>query len=240
MIGVMTEPARSPSTAEEEAYEYILERIRSGHYAADDRLIPEEIAAEIGMSRMPIREAFRRLAAEGLVTIRPNRGCVVSGLTLDGIFEVFEVRSVLEGLAVRLAMPKIDRSVLADLRLLLERMEISEERDADSWLADHYRFHEYLCGLSARPKLIGQIRTLHVAIEPYLRVYCHHVNKSRSADEAHRVLVDTLSTGDVRAAEDAMREHILGTAPLLASFLNEMPSGLRRLASPRRQQAVAP
>jgi DNA-binding GntR family transcriptional regulator len=238
--GVMTKPHRSVSTAEEEAYEYILVRIRSGHYAPDDRLIPEEIAAEIGMSRMPVREAFRRLAAEGLVTIRPNRGCVVSGLTVDEIFEVFEVRSVLEGLAVRLAMPKIDRSALADLRLLLERMEISDELDADSWLADHYRFHEYLCGLSARPKLMGQIRTLHVAIEPYLRVYLHHVKKSRSAGEAHRVLVDTLSTGDVRAAEDAMREHVLGTAPLLASFLNETPSGLRRVASPRRKQMVEP
>lgn len=237
--GVRAEARRSVSTAEEEAYEYILVRIRSGHYAPNDRLIPEEIAAEVGMSRMPVREAFRRLAAEGLVTIRPNRGCVVSGLTLGEIFEVFEVRSVLEGLAVRLAMPKMDRSVLADLRLLLKRMEVSEKLDGDKWLEDHYRFHEYLCGLSGRPKLIAQIRTLHVAIEPYLRVYRHHAKKSRSAGEAHRVLVDTLSAGDVRAAEDIMREHVLGTAPLLASFLHETQFDLRRSLTPRRQNRAA-
>src|ERR1700722_1081209 len=126
-VGVLAESSRSTPTAEEEAYEHILVQIRSGRYAPNDRLIPEEIAADAGMSRMPVREAFRRLAAEGLVTIRPNRGCVVSGLPLDEIFEVFEVRSVLEGLAVRLAMPKIDRSVLADLRLQLKRMEMSEK-----------------------------------------------------------------------------------------------------------------
>jgi DNA-binding GntR family transcriptional regulator len=237
--GVMTEPRRSASTAEEEAYEYILVRIRSGRYAPNDRLIPEEIAADVGMSRMPVREAFRRLAAEGLVTIRPNRGCVVSGLTLDEIFEVFEVRSVLEGLAVRLAMPKIDRSVLADLRLQLKRMEMSEKLEGDKWLEDHYRFHEYLCGLSARPKLIAQIRTLHVAIEPYLRVYRHHAKKSRSAGEAHRVLVNALAAGDVRAAEEAMRDHVLGTAPLLAAFLHETQFDLRRSAVPGHPHRAA-
>jgi DNA-binding GntR family transcriptional regulator len=239
-VGVLAESSRSTTpTAEEEAYEHILAQIRSGRYAPNDRLIPEEIAAELGMSRMPVREAFRRLAAEGLVTIRPNRGCVVSGLTVEEIFEVFEVRSVLEGLAVRLAMPKIDRSVLADLRLLLERMEVTEKLEGDKWLEDHRRFHEYLCGLSGRPKLMAQIRTLHVAIEPYLRVYRHHAKKSRSAGEAHRVLVDIIAAGDDSAAEDAMREHVLGTAPLLAAFLNETQFDLRRSATPRRLHKAA-
>ena len=237
--GVLADSGRSISTAAEEAYGYILLRIRSGHYGPNHRLIPEEIATEIGMSRMPVREAFRRLAAEGLVTIRPNRGCVVSGLTLDEIFEVFEVRSVLEGLAVRLAMPRMDRSIVADLRLLLERMEVSERLDGDKWLEDHCRFHEYLCGLSGRPKLMAQIRTLHVVIEPYLRVYRHHARKSRSADEAHRVLVERLVAGDVRAAEDAMREHVLGTAPLLASFLHETQFDDRRPATADGQRKAA-
>ena len=68
-------------TAEEEAYSHILQRIRSGQYRSGDRLIPEEIATEIGTSRMPVREAFRRLATEGLVDIRPHRGAVVRKLS---------------------------------------------------------------------------------------------------------------------------------------------------------------
>src|SRR4029453_13795672 len=89
------------TTAEEEAYRHIQRVLRVGRYKPGERLIPEEIAAEIGMSRMPVREAFRRLASDGLVVLRPNRGCVVAGLTVDELFEIFEIRSVLEGLAVR-------------------------------------------------------------------------------------------------------------------------------------------
>ena len=89
------------------------------------------------------------------------------------------------------------------------------------------------------PKLIAQIRTLHVAIEPYLRVYRHHAKKSRSAGEAHRVLVNALAAGDVRAAEEAMRDHVLGTAPLLASFLRETQFDLRRSAVPGHSHRAA-
>ena len=204
------------STAEEEAYRHLLRAIRSGRYKPGDRLIPEEIASEIGMSRMPVREAFRRLASEGLVVIRPNRGCIISGLTIPQVYEAFEIRSVLEGLAVRLAMPRIDAAALRELERLLEVMN-----DAPAeWVANHSKFHDYLCGLSGRPKLMRQIRTLHASIEPYLRIYLHHAKKMRTADAAHRVLLKALRSGDADRAEATMRAHVLGTAPILANFLN--------------------
>jgi DNA-binding GntR family transcriptional regulator len=203
-------------TAEEQAYRHLLQAIRSGRYKAGDRLIPEEIAAEIDMSRMPVREAFRRLATEGLVIIRPNRGCIISGLTVSQIYEVFEIRSVLEGLAVRLAMPRIG---VAALRELEQQLDVMKADPAD-WVANHTRFHDYLCGLSERPKLIRQIRTLQVAIEPYLRIYLHHARKPRSADASHRVILRALKSGDAQHAESEMRAHILGTAPILANFLD--------------------
>jgi DNA-binding GntR family transcriptional regulator len=209
------------STAEEEAYCHIIACIRTGRYARNDRLVPETIAAEIGMSRMPVREAFRRLATEGLVVIRPNRGCVVSGLTISEIVEVFQIRSALEGLAVRLAAPQLSDAVFDDLNQLLHRMETSEASDTDRWLEDHYRFHDYVCSLSGSQKLIAQIRTLHVSIEPYLRMYRHHAPKQRSAAEAHKILFDALKTRDAEKAEQAMRDHVLGTTPLLAAFLND-------------------
>jgi len=209
-------PERVSGTAEEEAYRHLLRAIRSGRYKAGDRLIPEEIAAEINMSRMPVREAFRRLATEGLVVIRPNRGCTISGLTIDEIYEVFEIRSVLEGLAVRLAMPRINAAAIRELEGLREAMN---ESPAD-WVLNHSKFHDYLCGLSGRPKLMRQIRTLHVSIEPYLRIYLHHAEKTRSADAAHRVILDALRAGDADQAEAVMRAHVMGTAPLLANFIN--------------------
>ncbi|MDF2995482.1 MAG: transcriptional regulator [Xanthobacteraceae bacterium] len=209
--------ALSNGTAEEEAYRHVLAGIRTGRFKAGDRLIPEELAGEIGMSRMPVREAFRRLATEGLVVLRPNRGCMVAGLTVEEMYEVFEIRSVLEGLAVRLAMPRLDAEAFDELERLLERM-VRSGTAGGGWVSRHRELHEYICGFSHRPKLIRQIAALHITIEPYLRIWFDHAEKPLSAEAEHRAIIDALKTGDTAHAERQMAEHILTTAPDLAAF----------------------
>lgn len=209
----------APATAQDEAYRAILRDIRGGRYEPGERLIPETIARELAMSRMPVREAFQRLANEGLVVIRPNRGCVVSGLTIDEIYEAFEIRAVLEGLAVRLAMPRIDAAVLAELDGHLARMRRAGDAGGGDWLARHQEFHAYICGLSGRPKLIAQIAALHIAVEPYMRVWLHHVARPTTATERQDEVVEAIRTGDAEQAEAVMREHVMRTAPRLAEFL---------------------
>jgi DNA-binding GntR family transcriptional regulator len=209
---------RAAATAEEEAYRHVQQALRLGRYRPGERLIPEDIAAEIGMSRMPVREAFRRLAAEGLVVLRPNRGCIVAGLTLDELYEAFEMRSVLEGLAVRLAMPRIDEEVLDELERLLDRMERAGRTGSSDWVMRHQEFHGRIYALSERPKLIRQISALHVVIEPYMRIWFDYVDKPLSAREEHAALISALRSGDARHAEQVIQDHILGTAPVLADF----------------------
>lgn len=211
-------PSNYAATAEEEAYRHIQEALRLGRYKSGDRLIAEDIAAEIGMSRMPVREAFRRLAADGLVVLRPNRGCIVAGLTLDELYEVFEMRSVLEGLAVRLAITRFDEDVLDELERLLERMERAGQSGSSDWVVRHQEFHGRIYALSGRPKLIRQISALHVVIEPYMRIWFDYVDKPLSSREEHNALIAALRSGDARHAEQIMRDHILGTAPMLADF----------------------
>jgi DNA-binding GntR family transcriptional regulator len=209
---------RAPATAEEEAYRHVQQALRLGRYKPGDRLIPEDIAAEIGMSRMPVREAFRRLASDGLVLLRPNRGCIVAGLTLDELYETFEIRSVLEGLAVRLAAPRIDAEAIDDLERFVERMERAGTSGSSDWVVRHQEFHARIYTLSGRPKLIRQIAALHVAIEPYMRIWLDYVDKPLSAREEHEAVIDALRLGDPRHAEQVMQDHILGTAPMLAEF----------------------
>ncbi len=220
MTGLSTSETFSSGTAEEEAYLYVLKAIRTGRLAPGTRLIPEDIAGEIGMSRMPVREAFRRLSTEGLVLIRTNRGCVVAGLSVEEIYEVFEMRSVLEGLAVRLATPRLDGDDFAELERLLARMQRGDQA-SDDWVTPHREFHEYLCSFSRRPKLIRQIARLHAAIEPYLRIWFHHAEKPVSADEDHRVILEALRAGDAARAESVIERHILDTAPALAAVVGE-------------------
>lgn len=210
--------AHLASTAEEEAYLHLQQAMRLGRYKPGDRLIPEEIAAEIGMSRMPVREAFRRLAADGLVTLRPNRGCIVAGLTLDEIHETFEIRSVLEGLAVRLATPRMTSENFEELDRLLGRMERAGQSRSSDWVLRHQEFHAYIYGLSGRPKLIRQITALHVVIEPYMRIWFDYVDKPLSAREEHKKLIDALKSGNARDAEMVMQDHIIETASMLADY----------------------
>ncbi len=207
------------ATAEEEAYRHIQKALRVGRYKPGDRLIPEVIAAEIDMSRMPVREAFRRLASDGVVILRPNRGCVVAGLTVDELYEVFEIRSVLEGLAVRLAMPRFDEEEFEELVRLLDRMERAGQSSGSDWVVRHQEFHGRICALSRRPKLIHQIATLHAVVEPYMRIWFDEVEKPLSAREEHAALIEAFRSGDAGRAERVMQEHILGTAPVLAEFV---------------------
>lgn len=221
------------ATAQDEAYMAILDGIRAGRYQPGERLIPEHFAQELAMSRMPVREAFQRLANEGLVLIRPNRGCVVSGLTIDEIVENFEMRSVLEGLAVRLAMERVDETVLAELDDHLMRMELSGLAGGADWLTLHQAFHIHICALAGRPKLLRQVTALHIAVEPYLRIWLHHVDQPRTATRTQHVVVDAMRTGDAAFAETTMREHVMRTVPRLVEFL-------RPGASPGRGRARAP
>ncbi|KKW67621.1 hypothetical protein AAV94_09425 [Lampropedia cohaerens] len=206
------------STAEQDAYHHIHAAIRMGRYQAGQRLVPETIAAEIGTSRMPVREAFRRLAAEGLVTIRPNRGAVVTGLDVADMQEVFEMRAVLEGLAVRLALPRVTRTVLQTLDDLLDRIDDRDENLAD-WTTAHRHFHETLCRLSGRPRLVRQIASLHSLVEPHMRLWINQVESRPSARADHQHLLDALCEGDPQLCEQTMREHVLDTVPDLLKLL---------------------
>jgi DNA-binding GntR family transcriptional regulator len=207
-----------PATAEEEAYAYLLYRIRMGTYKAGDRLVPEEIAAEINTSRMPVREAFRRLASEGLLVIRPNRGAIVRGLDADEMEEVFGMRGVLEGLAARMALPKIAPEDIEELTRLIDAME-RVEKDVQHWVTAHRGFHEYLCQLCGRQRLIAQIARLHTVVEPHMRLWLELAHKPMTSRDDHMSLVEAIKAGDPVALESAVREHIEATVPALRSWM---------------------
>ncbi|WP_338524645.1 GntR family transcriptional regulator [Pseudomonas batumici] len=209
---------RQPQTAEEEAYTFVLEAICCGRYRKGDRLIAEDIASEIGMSRMPVREAFRRLDAQGLVTLRPNRGAIVSGLEFDELQEVFDMRGALEGLAIRVAVPRIGERQLAALERMLDEMDDYRDESAE-WVSRHRAFHEFLCCLSGRPRLVKQISALYSLIEAPMRLWLQHSEKPLSAREEHAVILDAIRSGDAERAEAVVRQHIEGTVPALISFL---------------------
>lgn len=215
-------------SAEQEAYDYVLQRIRSGAYPSGERLIAEDIANAISVSRMPVRVAFRRLATEGLLLLRQNRGAVVRGITIDEMREVFEMRAVLEGHAAQVAMAHVGEQELWELSNLLERMEASAA-NVQQWVTHHRQFHEYICRLSARPRLIAQISALHSFVEPHMRLWMEHSDKPRDEPPDHDALLEAFRRRDAEGISRMVHDHIIATiAPL------------ERLMAPKQPLAPAP
>jgi len=206
------------AAAHDEAYAHILRALRHGRFRAGERLIPESIAAEIGTSRMPVREALRRLAAEGLVTMRGNRGVTVNALDVKDMQEAFEMRAVLEGLAVRMAVPRLRAADLRRLKAMLDAMEDRSAADAD-WTSAHRAFHETLCAYSDSPRLLRQIASLHSLVEPHMRLWDRMADRHVGTREHHEELLAALRGGDPAACEAAMRRHVMDTVPDLLRHL---------------------
>src|ERR1700745_3029365 len=110
-------------------YDFLREEILSERLAPGAELQEVALAEELGVSRGPLREAIGRLAAEGLVTVRPRRGAVVRSLSKDEFLELYQVREALEVMAVRLAVPKLEADDFAQLDELIDRMSAHAERD---------------------------------------------------------------------------------------------------------------
>ncbi|ASC66473.1 GntR family transcriptional regulator [Achromobacter denitrificans] len=207
-------------SAEDEAYLHLQREIRLGRYAPGQRLVPEVVAAEIGTSRMPVRGALRRLASEGLVEIRANRGAVVRGLNQQEMLEVFEMRSVLEGLAMRNAVLNMNAEHIRRLSNSLELLEQGPGEDLD-WTTAHREFHEYLCSFCQQPRLLRQLSELHSVVEPYMRLWATQPGRVLRVRESHQELIDALRTRDPARCEAAMRQHVLNTVPALQAFLEQ-------------------
>lgn len=208
-MDVSGEPS-SPPSAFDHAYDFLKTRIREGSLASGARIKAEDVATELGISRMPVREAIRRLDSEGLVTIRPNRGAIVAVLGAEEILELFEMRSVLEGLVIRRAIGKFDEDGFEELELRLNRLGRVGD-DVDRWIVRHNEFHDYICSVSGGRRLVQEVRRLRTAVEPYLRMALD-LPQAEGVVAEHRSLVEAIRRGDAQAAEVEMRQHVLSTA----------------------------
>lgn len=195
------------------------DRIVSGALQGGARLLPEAIAAELGISRMPVREAIRQLDAEGYVTIRPNRGAVVTSRTRSEVIELFEIRAALEGTALRLGAQAASAEALADLDLELERLR-SVGTDHASWLERHDGFHDRLCRTSGRLQLEAECRRYRLAVQPYMRLYLKSGRTFEQPGFEHEHLIDALRRHDGELAETRVRSHIMANADAIAQCLN--------------------
>lgn len=196
-----------------EAVDFVFETIRqgivTGRFAPGQRLVIRDLEEEIGYSRSTFREAFRRLAAERLVSLIPNRGVAVQRLTAPEMADLFEIRELLEGQAARRAAERIDESDHRKLFLAMwEKVRRGDPADRASFIEHNQLFHGTiveLAGNSRLPEMLGQLQ-IPILMFQWRTIMTRKETETSQAE--HETIAEAILQGRPDQAEVAMRRHV--------------------------------
>ncbi len=216
---------RSSGTAPKVVGEQLRRAIFSGAIEPGAQLRQDELAERYGTSRIPVREALRQLEAEGLVTIQPNRGAIVSSLSLEEVLEMLEIRIALECRALRLAIPNMAEEDLDRAAELLRSYD--NEPQPQKWGEMNWSFHRALYAPCDRPKLIAMIEANYGHVSRFTRLQVSLAAGKERPQSEHHALLDTCRNGDVNKAVAMLEEHIVHTQKSLMAATRHRTVGRR-------------
>ena len=200
----------------------IREKILGGDYAPGTALLQDSIAAEFGVSKIPVREALVRLRAEGLIDIEAHRGFRVRPLSAAEVDEVFKLRLTLEPAAVaigaKLAKPADHAAARDALRALDAALAAGALGDIGSL---NSAFHLALIVPRAQPVSMEILTRLHTLSQRYVRIHLLPAGRVRHATREHNTLFTTWAKGDARTVKRLTQTHIEETRDELAAFLSD-------------------
>ena len=227
-------PSQKPSSLrpvrrrsiEEEVYLRMREAILSGEMAGGERLIHDDLANRFGTSRIPVRDALRRLQADGLVETDTRGVYTVTSCTLEDVEEIYSLRALLEARAVALATPQLRKATLAHLHELQAAMDATESSgDVDAYVALNQQFHQTLYEAANQPRLLKLITTLWQGLPPLTPLKIH--TRVPASNREHHAILAALAQQDANAAAAAMARHIENAGAALADYINEAGGQLR-------------
>ncbi len=203
------QPRLENLTLRERVYDHLRDEILEGILAPGTELAEVALSEQLGVSRGPLREAIGRLAAEGLVTVRPRRGAVVRSLSEEEFLEFYQVREAIEGMAVKLAVPRLTDEDFEALEALNRKMdEHGARNEVESFFEANVAFHGRLLEASGNAKLQEVYRQLLDQIGRYrMRSLTLRGNLRRSVAE-HAAILRAAKRGDAERASQLMADHI--------------------------------
>ena len=190
-----------------------LERmILSGDLPAGGKLIEADVAARLGISRGPVREAFRALEETGLVRVEKNRGVFVRQISVEEADEIYDVRASLDEMIGRLVAERAKADHVAMLRALIVRMDHAVARgDSAAYYAANIEFHDTLAQMAGNSKLLETYRRLVNELSLYRRKTLERGAILPTSVREHRRIVEAIAAGNADAAGKLMREHALAS-----------------------------
>ncbi|NBF12094.1 GntR family transcriptional regulator [Pseudomonas sp. Fl4BN1] len=205
-----------PSTSEI-ITRHLRDAIVAGQFAEDEPIRQDDIARQFNVSKIPVREALKRLEAEGLVMFQRNRGAMVTRMSESELAQMFEVRMLLEDKALRLAIPNMTEATFARAERICQ--EFIGENNVGRWAELNWELHACLYEPAQRPFLISMIRSVNDKLERYLRMQMSLSAGKERADHEHHEILQACRDGDVERAAGLLDEHIAGVCKTLFEHL---------------------
>ena len=207
-------------TMQKAAVEHLRSLILSGQLAPGQRLLQEELAEKLGISRTPIREALQQLASEGLVNISSYKGASVAEFSGSDLVEIYSVRIALESYAASLATQNITDADLEQLEVLMKEMgRAFQNKDFDLLLEAHHQLHANIYAIAGRQRLFESIVQYLDLSSRYQRLALSVGRGANDPIKEHTDILETLRSRDAEAAGRILRTHLeLTMTELLDAF----------------------
>ena len=195
--------------------------IIKGELKNGTRLVQEEWAEKLGVSRMPIREALRQLEFEGLVKIEPRRGAIVTSVSIEDIEEIYQLRAILEGIAAQRSLPLLEKEDIEELEKLVDQMVRlkADDDDVELYMQLNARFHQVLKSGCPWTRIHMMIDMLWKGIPAYTpSVLSNHLEKSH---REHTMILECVKNNDGKRLRQVVESHILRTRDDLLAYMQQ-------------------
>jgi DNA-binding GntR family transcriptional regulator len=205
----------------EQVRDAILEEISSGGLAPGDRIIQEQIAQALGVSRQPVQQALALLRNQGVLRDAPGRGLIISPLDPDHVRHMYDIRSVIEGLAARRAAELgAERAAKAGPALIEAGRKAVAAGSVSRMIVADMKFHDFVYGLSGNPLIAPALETHLTHVQRVMGEVLARDEKPRDIWDQHEAILGAISTGDGELAEKLVRGHLIEAAGFILARLD--------------------
>jgi DNA-binding GntR family transcriptional regulator len=203
----------------------VLEEIESGRLRAGGRVVQEQIAQALGVSRQPVQQALLLLRKQGLLKEAPGRGLIVTPLDPDQVVHMYDIRAVLEGLACRRAAEaNSQRAAREGPALIQAGRKAVASGSVPKLVAADMRFHEFIYALSGNPMIAPALAVHWSATQRVMGEVLLKDEEPRDIWDQHEAIMEAIARGDAEGAEALARQHIMGAAQFMVSRLRREAS----------------
>ncbi|EAT15596.1 GntR family transcriptional regulator [Desulfuromonas acetoxidans] len=215
-------PIERHQTLREKILENIRDAILKGSLKAGERVSEPDLAERYGISRTPIREAFRQLESEGYLTVVPRKGAVVTALTERDVEEFYSIKSILEGYAARLAAEKLTDKDIDRLKTINTRLaKLASAGDVKTFFRVHNEFHEQFIRASGNEKLLELIQQLLKKFDRLRIASLSLPGRMEISVQEHEKIIDAFESHDGDTADRLVRKNAAYGGQVLLQSMTE-------------------